>query len=151
VRLFAAAEILRLTGASRNPLGIEQPLYEHSQAAARTRLGEKAFAALWAEGRAMTPEEALAAEEHIESDQQLTASAPGKLTPAPSAPSPGLLTARQEQVLRLLAVGLTYQQIAERLVISRRTVNVHVGAIFKRLQVASRTAATRYAIEHGLG
>ena len=59
------------------------------------------------------------------------------------------LTAREVDVLRLLATGLTNNQIAERLVISSKTVNIHVASIYKKLEVTSRTAATRFAIEHG--
>jgi LuxR family transcriptional regulator, maltose regulon positive regulatory protein len=60
------------------------------------------------------------------------------------------LTAREVEVLRLLAAGLTDVQIAEQLVISPRTVNVHLTSIYSKISVSSRVAATRYAIEHHL-
>jgi DNA-binding NarL/FixJ family response regulator len=60
------------------------------------------------------------------------------------------LTAREVEVLRLLAQGLTYAQIAEQLVISQRTVNGHVTSIYGKLGVSSRAAATRYANHHHL-
>ena len=147
VQLFAAAETLRVSGMHRNPIGMQQPYYERTLKEARAILGEEAFAALWAEGQAMTPEEVLAAQEHIFGSEQGDASTPGYLT---TPPSPGVLTARQVEVLRLLAAGLTNQQIADRLVISRRTVNIHVDSIYKKLRITSRASATRYAIEHGL-
>jgi DNA-binding NarL/FixJ family response regulator len=53
-------------------------------------------------------------------------------------------------VLQLLAQGLTNPQIGERLVISPRTVHAHLRAIYGKLEVSSRSAATRYAVEHGL-
>ncbi|TMC97295.1 MAG: response regulator transcription factor, partial [Chloroflexi bacterium] len=53
-------------------------------------------------------------------------------------------------VLRLMAQGQTNVQIAEQLVISPRTVNSHLTSIYKKIQVTSRSAATRYAIEHQL-
>jgi DNA-binding NarL/FixJ family response regulator len=53
-------------------------------------------------------------------------------------------------VLRLLTAGLTNPQIAERLVLSLPTVNSHVASIFNKLGVNSRSAATRYALEHHL-
>jgi len=53
-------------------------------------------------------------------------------------------------VLRLLAQGLTDAQIAERLIISPRTVNTHLTSIYGKIQVSSRSAATRYAIDHQL-
>jgi DNA-binding NarL/FixJ family response regulator len=52
--------------------------------------------------------------------------------------------------LRLLAQGWSDAQIAERLVISPRTVNSHVTSIYRKIQVTTRSAATRYAIERQL-
>ena len=60
------------------------------------------------------------------------------------------LTAREIEVLRLVASGLTDAQVAEELVISPRTVSKHLQSIYGKLQVSSRTAAARYAIEHGI-
>lgn len=57
------------------------------------------------------------------------------------------LTRRELEVLRLLAEGLSDAQIAERLVISVRTVNHHVAAIYDKLGVSSRAAATRAALD----
>jgi DNA-binding NarL/FixJ family response regulator len=54
------------------------------------------------------------------------------------------------QVLRLVALGLTDAQVAERLILSARTVNSHLRSIYSKLDVPSRTAATRYAIKHNL-
>ena len=75
-------------------------------------------------------------------------------TPNPGAkhslPYPDGLSAREVEVLRLVAQGLTDAQVADRLVISPRTVNYHLTSIYKKLQVSSRCAATRYAIEHRL-
>jgi DNA-binding CsgD family transcriptional regulator len=51
-------------------------------------------------------------------------------------------------VLRLVAQGLTNKQIAERLIISPHTVKMHLRSIFGKLDVTSRAAATRFAIEH---
>jgi DNA-binding CsgD family transcriptional regulator len=60
------------------------------------------------------------------------------------------LTAREADVLRLVAEGLTDAEIAERLFIARRTVNTHLTSIYTKLNVSSRAAATRFAVEHGL-
>jgi DNA-binding NarL/FixJ family response regulator len=60
------------------------------------------------------------------------------------------LTPRQAEVLRLLARGWTDAQIADELFLSRRTVHAHLREIFRKLNVSHRSAATRYAIEHGL-
>ena len=60
------------------------------------------------------------------------------------------LTARESEVLRLLALGLSNKQIAGRLIISPHTVNGHIHSIFGKLALSSRSAATRYALEHNL-
>lgn len=60
------------------------------------------------------------------------------------------LTERETEVLRYVAKGLTARQIAERLSLSHRTVENHVQATFRKLQVANRVELARYAIEHGL-
>lgn len=69
----------------------------------------------------------------------------------PIAPPPNYsdgLTAREVEVLRLITSGLTDAQAAEQLVISPRTVNKHLTTIYSKIQVSTRSAATRYAIEH---
>jgi DNA-binding NarL/FixJ family response regulator len=60
------------------------------------------------------------------------------------------LTVREVEILRLVAEGQTDAQIADHLVISPRTVNAHLTSIYRKIQVSSRSAATRYAIEHHL-
>jgi LuxR family maltose regulon positive regulatory protein len=60
------------------------------------------------------------------------------------------LTARELEVLRLLAAGLTNREIAARLVISEHTVHRHVTNLYRRLGVSSRSAATAYAHRHGI-
>lgn len=63
---------------------------------------------------------------------------------------PAGLSQREAEVLRLVATGLTDAEVAERLFIARRTVNTHLTAIYTKLGVNSRVAATRFAVEHGL-
>jgi len=60
------------------------------------------------------------------------------------------LTARELDVLRLLAQDLSNAQIAERLVVSRRTVEAHLQSIYAKLGVKSRDAAVRAAMEYRL-
>jgi len=62
----------------------------------------------------------------------------------------GGLTAREVEVLRLVAAGKTNRAIADTLVISEKTVARHVSNIFTKLGLSSRSAATAYAYEHGL-
>ncbi|MEV6662681.1 response regulator transcription factor [Streptomyces nigra] len=72
--------------------------------------------------------------------------------PAQEAGRPGApqLTDRETEVLRLVAKGLSYKQIAERLVISHRTVQNHVQNTLGKLQLHNRVELVRYAIERGL-
>jgi DNA-binding NarL/FixJ family response regulator len=65
-------------------------------------------------------------------------------------PEPPRLTERETEVLRLVAKGLTARQIAERLVLSHRTVENHVQSTLRKLQLHNRVELARYAIEHGL-
>ena len=60
------------------------------------------------------------------------------------------LTERETEVLRMVAKGLSYKQIAERLVISHRTVQNHVQNTLTKLRMHNRVELTRYAIERGL-
>jgi len=60
------------------------------------------------------------------------------------------LSARELEVLRLVAAGMTNRAIAEALVISEKTVARHVANIFTKLDLSTRSAATAYAYEHGL-
>lgn len=60
------------------------------------------------------------------------------------------LTDRETEVLKMVAKGLSYRQIAERLVLSHRTVQNHVQSTLRKLQMHNRVELTRYAIERGL-
>lgn len=60
------------------------------------------------------------------------------------------LTERETEVLRLVAKGLSYRQIAERLVLSHRTVQNHVQNTLRKLQLHNRVQLARYAIAQGL-
>jgi DNA-binding NarL/FixJ family response regulator len=91
----------------------------------------------------MTPEQALAAQ-----GQKPIPTPTTTMIPPPTYPAG--LTAREVEVLRLVAGGLTDVQVAEKLVLSPRTVHAHISSIYSELGVTSRSAATRYAIEHHL-
>jgi non-specific serine/threonine protein kinase len=113
-------------------------------AALRSGLGEKAWEAAFAKGKAMGLDEAV---EYALSEGEpaaTTLSAPEQ--PSVGAQSPNL-TRREREVAKLVAQGLTNRQIAEALFVSERTVDHHVSNILKKLslssreQVASRLAA----------
>jgi predicted ATPase/DNA-binding CsgD family transcriptional regulator len=158
-RLLSKAEQFQQAGRQEEAVGnwlnirlemtpIERTIYEQESAALCAQLGEATFATAQAEGRSMTLEHLLAGEEP-----------PTPVPPPPLADTlentfaqafPADLTRREVEVLRLIAQGLTDGQVAERLVISPRTVNHHLTLIYRKIQVSSRSAATRYAIEHHL-
>ena len=74
----------------------------------------------------------------------------GVVAPAVARRGRGELTARELEVLRLVAAGATNKAIAAQLVLSERTVDRHVSNIFAKLGVSSRAAATAHAYERGL-
>jgi DNA-binding NarL/FixJ family response regulator len=69
-------------------------------------------------------------------------------TTAPAYPAG--LSAREVEVLRLVAQGMTNPQVADRLNLSPRTVEQHLRSIYNKLAVSTRAAATAFAVEHGL-
>ena len=79
---------------------------------------------------------------------------PSATTPAPEQPStsrpPAGLTPREVEVLGLVATGMTNAQVAEELFLSPRTVQRHLNSVYHKIGVGSRTAATRFALKHGL-
>ena len=148
-RLWGSAETLRSQISAPLP-PVQHAGYARAVEAARSALGGKAFAAAWAEGQAMSSAQVLAALElamisPVSPEPTQAASTPVSPTKVPPT---GGLTAREVEILRLVAQGRTDAQIAEQLVISHRTVNWHLTSIYSKLGVSSRAAATRYAIEH---
>ena len=131
-------------------VAIPQTLYDRMVDVVRRQLGEAAFSAAWARGRSMTPEQALAAQGTAEMPLSAATESPSPPPAKTSSTYPSGLTAREMEVLRLVAQGLTDAQVAEQLVISPRTVNTHLTSIYGKIGVSSRSAATRYAIEQHL-
>jgi predicted ATPase/DNA-binding CsgD family transcriptional regulator len=148
-RIWGAAEALR--DAMGTPMApVYRADYEHDVDAARDQLGEQVFTTAWYEGRTMTPEQVLGAQGQAAVSIQTSAGHPVITNTMPSPRYPAGLTAREVEVLRLVAQGLTDAKVAEQLVISPRTVNTHLTSIYNKLGVDSRTAATRYAIEQNV-
>jgi predicted ATPase/DNA-binding CsgD family transcriptional regulator len=140
-RLWGAAEgMSEIYGAQFSHAGRAAIDYEGRLAVARSQLEEAAWAAAWAEGRAMPPEQAV--EYALEQE-----AAPEQAAPETY---PAGLSAREVEVLRLVAQGMTSALVADELFISPNTVNRHLNSIYGKLGVNSRTAATRFAVEHGL-
>jgi non-specific serine/threonine protein kinase len=137
-RLFGAAETVRQVLGL--PAGFpERPLYERSQTAAERELGATAFAAAFAAGRALPRDDAL--DEAAAFAAAVAAGAPLRPSGHDEVDAGALLTARERDVLRLVARGQTDREIADALFLSPRTVNTHVGRILAKLDAGNRREA----------
>lgn len=149
-RLLGACEALSGPDAVRTFARVE---HESLVAAARVALAAHAQARAWMdEGSAMTLERAVAYALEDEPGPAATRSTDEGAAAAGRgcARRAGGLTARQVEVMRLVAQGRTDRQIAAALGLSEETVGRHLSAIFRTLGVASRAAASAAAVRHGL-
>jgi DNA-binding CsgD family transcriptional regulator len=131
-RLWGAAQAMRDDLNAPLP-SVFRTGYEQAIAAARIHVGDKPFAAALAQGRAMTLEQVLAAQGAV--TMPTTAEARPSSVPQTrkASTSPDGLTAREIEVLRLVVQGLTNEQVAERLIISPRTVDTHLTSIYSKI------------------
>ncbi len=134
VLLLAAATAQAKDGGLKSP-GLLRAPYEQLLASLRQRLGAQRFGIAWSRGSRIARNDVLRAP-------------PPQATEGSAADA--ALTKREIQVLALVARGLTDAQIADNLTVSRRTVHAHLRAIYRKLQLHTRSAATRYAVERGL-
>ncbi len=149
-RLFGAAVAQRES--IGNPFKLpERAVYDRAIDAARTALPDDDFAGAWDVGRARSLAEAAADAFAALDEIGSRAMADEPSRPALVAPdSAAGLTARERDVLRLLAAGKSNREISEALFISERTARTHVGNILGKLGLHSRGAAASYAFRHGL-
>jgi non-specific serine/threonine protein kinase len=142
-KLLAAADALRdEVGTSRQPT--EKQVYERALGAARAQLSSEDWTRAAANGRAARLEDVLGEAEALLVCAEVPAAVPS------TASIPRHLTARQCQVLTLVAEGKTDRQIAAELLLSEKTVGRHIENIYSRLGVSSRAAATAVAVREGL-
>ena len=140
-KLWGAAEALRLMIGA--PLSKEaRASYEQRIGLDRTPAKQKAFLSAREAGTQIGLDEAV--RYALESSEIVAKSAAARPT------YPAGLTAREVEVLALVAQGLTDAEVAERLVLSPRTVNAHLTSVYNKLGVNSRAAATRFAVEQKL-
>jgi predicted ATPase/DNA-binding CsgD family transcriptional regulator len=116
----------------------EQEEYQREISILRDRMDPVDFTSSWSEGKVLTLQQVIAEVEQLPATPQAKIQAPNALTP------------RELDVLRLLVQGLSDSQIAEKLVVSRRTVTTHLTTIYSKLGVNSRSAAIRHALDHNL-
>jgi predicted ATPase/DNA-binding NarL/FixJ family response regulator len=122
---------------------IDQASYDRCLASARSYLNPVTFDQAWTEGQALPLEQTIVDAIALAAKAESTIISIQPLYPAG-------LTPREVEVLCLVAQGLTNFKVATQLVISPRTVNTHLGSIYRKLNTSSRAAATRFALEHGL-
>jgi DNA-binding NarL/FixJ family response regulator len=151
VYLLSSAEALRQLMGAQMTTPLEKGVRAQALTILHDLLDEQTFAAAWDEGQGMSPEQVVAVPSL---SMQATFSSPVEVPPVTGMLPPHSLhddlTKRERDVLRLLTQGLTSAQVAKQLVIGVVTVNFHVRSIYSKLGVSSRSAATRYAIEHDL-
>lgn len=163
-QLWGAEEALRATITARRAYVARLP-DERVVARTRAHLGEEAFSAAWSQGRGRSLEHVLSTQDQFATqdharhliDQDSRPTCPPDSTGGPLKKAGLLLpaifdelTPREIEVLLLIAQGLTNGQIANQLVLSPLTVNTYVRSLYRKLGIRSRSAATRYVMEHGL-
>jgi predicted ATPase/DNA-binding CsgD family transcriptional regulator len=145
-QLLGTAEYLRQTINVPIP-PIDTPAHQHLVVTIRRELGENIFAAAWARGRTMTPEQVI----NLHAEAQIIT--PSLVVPSQSPASPTYpagLTTREVEVLRLVTRGLTNTEIARELALSEKTIAHHLTHIFNKTGSDNRAAAAAFAIHHGL-
>jgi predicted ATPase/DNA-binding CsgD family transcriptional regulator len=148
-RLFGTADRVNLDAdyAIQYP---ERPIYEAARATALHALGPERFNELYRAGSQLGFDAAMTlVRESLDvlagDRQRVQATRETNVEKRTS-----LLTAREREVLQLVAAGLTDREIADRLFISHGTARTHVGNILEKLDVPSRSAATTMALREGL-
>ena len=145
-----AAQVCGMMTARLEKLGGRSPWdegpFRHTITQLTATLGAEAFAQAFEHGKHVTSADL------VELTEQITALS-HTIMPEPPQPTPsrGGLTARELEVLRLVATGLTNAQVAQQLHVTPRTVNAHLTAVYSKLGVSSRGGAMRYALDHQLG
>jgi DNA-binding CsgD family transcriptional regulator len=131
-RLFGAADALRQrTGIVR--FKVHQAAYEASVGALREAMGESAFDGAWAEGAALSTEEAIAYAHRGRGERKRPSSGWASLTPA------------ERDVVRLVCEGLANKDIATRLFVSPKTVQAHLTHVYTKLGLSSRVQLVQEA------
>jgi len=163
IHLFAAADARRSLQEFYTPLGREHSPYEQERSSVEKALGGKDVARLWQEGKTLSPLQALGSTQAkhmvencgereegaacVQRDERAVSKKTHRTAtrghrPRPDAPRTGRAYAARP--------WKRHAQIAEELVLSVVTVNSYLRSIYSKLGVTSRTAATRYALDHHL-
>lgn len=120
----------------------ERFAYREALAAAQSELTDQAFKEAQRDGRRLAIDQAI--------DLALALPLRGETAPTGAQAEFGGLSAREREVVRLIAQGKSNSEIADELVLSKRTVEKHIGSILSKLELTSRAQIVRWAIEQGL-
>lgn len=118
--------------------------YQESLSAARAAIGDRAFDEAWLAGRELTPGRAVEEALRFEIPSGSPQARPRSITHG------SVLTRREEEVVALVAEGLSNRDIAQRLFITEGTAENHVQHILNKLGFRSRAQIAAWAVEHGL-
>ena len=124
------------------PIPLVEGIMRQALERVRAQLGEAEFRAAWAEGQAMSLEEAVAEALNVES--------PPTGGHEVKSAVPAGLSARELDVLRLIANGHTNREIAAKLNVSIPTVERHITHLYGKIDARGRAGATAFALKHGL-
>jgi ATP/maltotriose-dependent transcriptional regulator MalT len=131
----------------------DRAVYARTIAEARTRLDAERWSTAWAAGRAMRMEQVVAqalSTDLADTEPEMPVLRAGNIEGILVAATGEMLTPREVDVLKLIVQGLRNREIAERLVISEKTVQNHISNIFAKLGVADRSQAIVRALQDGL-
>jgi non-specific serine/threonine protein kinase len=150
-----AARLLGAAAAAFEAIGFRVPRHWEGrvvrlEAAARAALGDEAFAAAWAAGRALPLEAAVAEADAVLAEEEAAAPEASAEPAVDAVAHKTGLTPREREVLRLIADGRSDKEVAALLAISPRTVARHLENIRAKLGVDSRAAAAAHAVRDGL-
>ena len=135
-RLFGAADAIRQRSGQVR-FKIFEPFLNSSVAALRDAMGEKDFESAWAEGAALSTDEAIAYAQRRHGERKRPTSGWASLTPT------------ERDVVRLVSEGLANNDIATRLFVSPRTVQTHLTHVYTKLGLTSRVQLAQEAARHG--
>jgi predicted ATPase/class 3 adenylate cyclase/DNA-binding CsgD family transcriptional regulator len=135
-RLFGAADAIRQRGGLVR-IKILDAIFEFPVTALRDAMGEKDFETAWAEGSALSTDEAIAYAQRRRGERKRPSSGWASLTPT------------ERDVVRLVSEGLANNDIATRLFVSPRTVQTHLTHVYTKLGITSRIQLAQEAARHG--